>query len=113
MGDIYLFRFILHLPTLYNDGRPIEPVKISAMLSEVQQRFTGYTKSPHLGPPVWEGWWRGQDGRMYRDRIYMLYIDAPDTDDVVEFFQKFRAKYSEVFEQSELYIIYHPVTKIE
>lgn len=113
LGNIYFFRFIVHLPTLYNDGRPIEPAKINAMLKEIQERFTGYTKSPHLGNPVWEGWYRGPDDKMYRDRIYIIYIDAPDESEVVEFFQNFRRKYQEVFDQSELYIVYHPVTKVE
>ena len=110
--NIYFFRFVIHLPTLYNNGKPIETEKIDEMLTEIQNRFTGYTKSPHLGRPIWEGFYRGPDRKIYRDRIFIIMIDAPDSPEVLDFFNEFKLKYKDVFDQSELYIVYHSVTKV-
>jgi len=108
----YFFRFCIHLPTLYNDGRPIEGEKIDSMLETLQQRFGGYTKSLHLGNPIFEGWVRGPDDKIYHDKLFLLYIDAPDDGKAVKFFQEFKTSMEKRLEQAEIYIIYYRITKL-
>jgi len=109
----FFHRFCVHLPILYNDGRPIETEKIDSMLDTLQRRFGGYTKSPHLGSPIFEGsWYVGPDDKIYHDKLFLMYIDAPDDGKAIEFFREFKSSMEKTLEQVEIYIIYYRIIKL-
>jgi len=111
----YRYRFVIHLPTLDNDGNKIAPSLIQKAFGDLRRHFGGYTTSSYAGYPSYTGFYSGPDGKSYTDYIYIIYVDVEDSEKVnkaTEFFQRFRAKYMTLFHQSELYIIYYPVTKI-
>ena len=112
---VYKYRFEIHLPTLDNDGRPIPLEQILQAFSDLRSRFTGFTTSSYVGFPNWFGWYRAPDGQEYWDNIYLVYVDVEDRQvtDAISYFQDFRTKYVQIFGQSEIYIIYYPVTKVE
>lgn len=112
---IYRNRFVIHLPTLDNDGKKIKLSLIQRAFKELERHFGGYTTSSYTGYPNYIGVYRSPDGTSYTDYIYIVYVDVENgrnTTPTIQFFEKFRDKYAKLFQQSELYIIHYPVTKI-
>ena len=109
----YKHRFCIHLPLLYNDSRPIEGENINSILDTFLDRFGGYTKSSHLGSPTFEGsWYLGPDEKIYYDKLFLIYIDAPDDGKAIEFFREFKTSMEKTLEQHEIYIVYWPIIKV-
>lgn len=112
---VYRNRFVIHLPTLDNDGKKINLSHIQRAFKELGRRFGGYTTSSYTGYPNYIGFYRGPDGKSYTDYIYIIYVDVENDRNAtptIKFFEKFRDKYAALFKQSGLYIIYYPVTMI-
>ena len=113
--SVYRHRFVIHLPTLDNDGNKIPLRLIQQALDELAERFHGYTTSSYIGYPTYLGFFLTEDGQEFYDYIYVIYVDVEDSRKMasaISFFEKFRDKYMRVFKQSQLYIIHYPVTKI-
>jgi hypothetical protein len=112
---VYRHRFVIHLPTLDNDGNKINLSLIQRAFNELKRHFGGYTTSSYIGYPNYAGFYRSPDGTSYTDYIYIIYVDVEDSQiaaSAIKFFEKFRDRYTALFQQSGLYIIYYPVTKI-
>lgn len=109
----YFWRFNVHLPLLYNNGAQIEPEKIDAMLEDLQKQFGGYTKTPHIGHPTVEGFYRSGD-KIYYDALYLIEIDVPDCEkeQAIKYFKSFRDKYMKIYDQVEIYIVYYDINRI-
>lgn len=108
----FLWRFELYLPLTYNDGRRIEDEKVDRMFTDLEDKFGGYTTSPRFGGAANEGYYLGDDGKTYRDRVYIVMIDAPQEREVIRFFEQFRQKCKKRFNQTEIYITFHPIERI-
>ena len=112
---IYRYRFIIHLPTLDNDGNPIPLQNIERAFLDLRKRFGGYTTSSYVGYPNYQGYYCAPDGTTYTDYVYLIYVDVEDSQRVaaaVKFFQRFKQKYMKLFQQFDIYIVYFQVTKI-
>jgi hypothetical protein len=114
--QIFRHRFIIILPCLDNDGKPIDREKIEQALDEIQNKFRGYTTSSNTSYPNWFGYWKSESGEEYFDYNFMIMVDVNNHrgyGDAEKFFKYFRSKYMKIFNQEEVYIITHPITKIE
>jgi hypothetical protein len=116
----YRHRFHVYLPTLYNDKRSIPLPRIQSAFKELEDKFGGYTTSSPVGTPRDRGYWKNPaTEKVYFDFIYIIHIDVVDNSDLtnirsaIQFFQRFRLKYTKVFKQNEIYITFENVTKIE
>lgn len=110
----YLYRFLIHVPTLYENMTRIEPEKINDLINDIEQKFGSLTRSSHQ-EPSWEGVWRkGPGEKFYRDHLFIMQIDVKmdKGDDAIKFFSEFRKKYEEILQQKVIYIVYHRVTQI-
>lgn len=111
----FRYRFCIHFPILDNNGKLIPRSKVKRAFDEIKNEFRGYTSTSHIGFPTWFGFWRAPNKKEYMDFIYVIFVDVKQekVESALDFFEKFRKKYIKIFNQSEVYIIYHEVTKVE
>lgn len=83
------------------------------MFEDLQSRFRGYTKTPHIGRPTIEGFYKSGN-IIYYDALYLIEIDVPDSEKeaAIKYFKEFRQRYMKIYEQVEIYIIYYDINKI-
>jgi hypothetical protein len=105
-----LCRFTVFIPLRYNDGMPIEPEVITTILKEISGIFGGWTRSPHLGFPVSEGWYMEEGKPPYHDEHTVITIDA--SDEKLPEIQRLKARWEPVLLQRYLYITYQPITVV-
>jgi hypothetical protein len=97
-------RYEMLLPLKYNDGRPIEDVKIYQTREELIARFDAISFLPGSVQGIWV-----HQGTRYEDDLLRVMVDVEDMHENHEFFVGFKAILCERFEQVEIYIASYPV----
>jgi len=98
----------LYLPLTYNDGRSIEPEKISRLKKALLDKFGGLTHFPQENEGLWKL------GRStYRDKIVIVRVLADDAEDARAFMSHMRARVLRELAQADVLIVERDVTALE
>jgi hypothetical protein len=97
-------RFEMLLPQHFNDGRRVPSAAFDETLQELKDRFGGVSTetqdiqgySVHRGQP-------------FTDDLVRIYVDVPDTEDNLEYFEALKVILKSRFDQEEIWIATHPV----
>ncbi len=92
------------MPVTYNDGRPIEPEKLSQTRDELVAQFGAVSLLPHAVLGVWI-----QQRTRYEDELRRLTVDVDDSPENQHFFAELKPRLCGRFEQIEIYIVSYPV----
>ena len=98
-----LYRYTLHIPLTYNDGSRIDPERVAEIIIEIEDSFGGYTRSQSF----WDGYWKDEDGKEYRDTIMLLYVDGPQKINSV--LEDLGGRYAAHLGQVKIYITCQPI----
>jgi len=93
----FKYRFELLLPLMDNQGN--EFAKFFQVQGELLDRFGGYRCQP-MAPFV--GAWREEEAT-YQDRLLMFTIDAPRSNDSLDWFVAYKRRLKRRFQQVEIY----------
>jgi hypothetical protein len=90
----------LYVPLHYNDGQPIEPVKLAALKSRLVQEFGGLTHFPQEN----EGFWK-IGAHTFRDRIVIFRVLASDSAHAEQFFAQLKEDLERDWNQQDVLVI--------
>lgn len=93
--------FDIYVPTEYNDGMPIELGKLESIKDRVLAKFDGVSVSSE---PV-EGYWKGPDGAVCRDRNYVYKVIADDSQHVWAMIVELKRYLEEALKQEQIFVI--------
>lgn len=94
-----LKRYEILLPLNYNDGTVIEQEKFDLTNQELLDRFGAVTFDSIIASGHWL-----YKGVLYKDQLLRFRIDAEDTEDVRDFFFKFKNVLKKRFQQLDIWI---------
>src|SRR5437762_641334 len=97
-------RFEITLPTRYNDGTPVEPIKYLVTRREIAARFGALTYWPQ---PV-QGEWTHREVR-YEEPNIRIVVDVEDTPENTAFFLGLKKNLKERFQQLEIWIVSYEI----
>lgn len=97
-------RYEIILPTLHNDGTPVEEENHLWVGEQLAARFGAYTFEPH---PV-RGVWTHQELR-YEEANLRVFVDVPDTAKNAEFFTSFKEALKKRFRQLDIWIVSYEI----
>lgn len=97
-------RYEILLPLKYNDGSPVEPEKFQETRRELVEQFSALTMD---APPVSGLWVSG--GREYQDELIRFVVDTEATAETDAFFQTFKERLKDRFQQIEIWITAYPI----
>ena len=93
-------RYEVLLPRRFNDGRAVPNVWLGEAVNEIIERFNAASfESKSV-----EGRWRDQ-GKLYRDVLARLIVDAPDTLKNRQWMRRFKARWKNKLKQIELWMV--------
>lgn len=95
-------RYEVYLPRQYNDGRPVEAVKLLAIYDTLLKRFAGITQFP-VALPSSEGAWL-EAGISFTDPLSIYVICVPATQSNRTFFQGYKETLKRALRQEEIFI---------
>ena len=90
----------IFIPLTYNDGSPVEPVKLQRLHQMLLDRFDGLTYFPQPN----EGFWT-MAGVTYRDQIVVYRVFSPKVRSARIFLRRLKEKLKEDLRQEEILII--------
>jgi hypothetical protein len=99
-----MIRFEILLPLFYNDGRPVEPEKITATDDELIQCFSA-TSSDTV---VVRGRWLYQS-TIYSDKLIRVRVDVEDTPENWQAMRLVKENLKARFEQIDIWITAHRI----
>jgi hypothetical protein len=99
----------IYLPLKYNDGKPIESRKITAIWDELADKFGGVTVSSLSAP--YQGRWK-YGGVEFIDDIVTVEIVAGDDFQTKKFFQDLKARLKRDLRQIDILITTHGIQVI-
>jgi hypothetical protein len=88
------------LPLFDNEGNAFEPEKFFEVQRRLLARFGGYRcqpLSPHFG-----SWMNGE--ATYYDRLLMFTVDAPRSDESLDWYLEYKQELECKFQQVEIYL---------
>jgi len=90
----------LFVPLYYNDGSPVEAVKLLELKRRLLDQFEGLT----FFPQAMEGFWR-TGGVTYRDEIVIFRILTADVSEARRFLSQLKEHLKKEFSQEEILIV--------
>jgi hypothetical protein len=90
----------IFIPLKYNDGSPVEPVKIEALKRRLLERFEGVTYFPQPN----EGYWKA-GGVTYRDEIVIFRVLSPKRRAARRFLSRLKEDLQEELRQEVILIV--------
>jgi hypothetical protein len=100
-------RYEILLPLQFNDGQPVSASLRGEVLLELRERFGAVTWETQIVQGAW-----GNAGRLCRDDLMRVIIDAPDTKDNREFFREFKERLKSRFRQVDIWMTTHLIDVI-
>ena len=102
-----LRRYEILVPLVLNDGTPVAEDLLTATFWELRSRF---------GAASWEtqtvkGFWE-QDGTVYQDNLTRFFVDVPDDPEHRQFFEAFKQRLKDRFQQLDIWITSHSIDVI-
>lgn len=92
-----MVKVLVQIPLLHNDGTPVPENVFKGFRELMLDEFGGWTKLPG----VFEGAWRGEDGKRYEDSSYRYEIAIPETE--VEHMKSIIRSLGKVTKQEAMY----------
>jgi len=92
-------RFEILLPQRFNDGQPVPDELFAETVLELRQQFGFVSSETSVIRGLWE-----HAGQLYRDELIRLFVDVADTPENQQFFQSFKARLCERFQQIDIRI---------
>ena len=102
-----LRRYVILVPLLFNDGRPVPESLLAQTFAELRERFGAASWETQSVRGAWE--YRGE---VYQDNLTRFFVDVPDLPEHRVFFQNFKEKLKARFDQLEIWITSHPLDVI-
>jgi hypothetical protein len=96
----FKYRFELLIPAADNRGRPFPWSKIDNVSSTLLERFDGCRSQP-LTPYL--GMWKFR-GKVYREGMLLFIVDAPRSDESLEWMLSYKERLKRHFNQIDLYL---------
>lgn len=96
----FKYRFELLIPLADNQGRPFSWPKIGRVGNTLLRRFGGCRCQP-LAPHL--GLWAAQ-GIVYREGLLMFTVDAPRSDESLDWMLAYKQRLGRQFGQLEIYL---------
>lgn len=96
----FKYRFELLLPLFDNEGNAFEPETFFDVQRRLLARFGGYRcqpLSPHFGA------WMNEETTYY-DKLLMFTVEAPRSDESLDWFLEYKARLINEFQQVEIYL---------
>lgn len=96
----FKYRFELLLPLTDNEGNPFEPEIFFQVQQDLLERFSGYRcqpLAPHLG--AWT-----EEETTYYDQLLMFTVDAPRSNESLDWFLEYKEHLKVRFRQMEIYL---------
>jgi hypothetical protein len=100
-------RFEILLPLRFNDGRPVPGDLIADTLFELEKKFGAVSSETQ----TIQGLWRHQ-GQAYRDDLFRIFVDVPDTVESFDFFRQFKERLKARFDQIDIWVTTYPIEVI-
>ena len=97
-------RYEIILPTRYNDGASIEPLKYWDTAEEIVARFGAVTWQPEILRGIWQ-----HDGKRYEEDNVRFYVDVEDTPGNAEFFKNFKSVLKQRFRQLDIWMVSYEI----
>lgn len=97
-------RFELLLPLKFNDGTLVPRAAIGATVRELRERFGAVSAETQTIHGEWE-----HGGKVYRDELFRVIVDVPNTPENREFFVSFKDRIKSRFKQIDIWMTSHPV----
>jgi hypothetical protein len=108
MPDVSRMReYELYLPLHYNDGRPVELDKLTGVKRRLVSEFGGLTHFPQENEGLWK-----MGPFMFRDRIVILRVLAPDHAKADEFFRRLKQDLKQDWAQNDVLIVAREVSAV-
>jgi hypothetical protein len=100
-------RFEILLPLTFNDEQPVPDELISETLLELRARFGAISSETQTIQGTWS-----HLGQVYRDELFRVFVDVPDTAASREFFVAFKESLKQRFGQLDLWITSYAIEVI-
>ena len=97
----------LYVPLHYNDGRPIEPEKLSRLKRSLVEEFGGLTHFPQENEGLWK-----VGSHTFRDRIVILRVLASDISQAEKFFANLKKALQRDWHQQDVLIVTRNVSAV-
>ncbi len=97
----------LYVPLHYNDGRPIEPEKLSRLKARLVQEFGGLTHFPQENEGLWK-----VGSYTFRDRIVIFRVLASDYPKAERFFSQLKEDLKRDWAQNDVLIVARSVSAL-
>jgi len=97
----------LYVPLHYNDGRPLELDKLTALKRRLVGQFGGLTHFPQENEGLWK-----VGAYTFRDRIVILRVLAADSEKADAFFAQLKADLKNDWGQNDVLIIARDVSAL-
>ena len=97
-------RYEIILPTQYNDGALIEPLKYWQTSQEIVARFGAITWQPEILQGIWQ-----HEGRGYYEQNVRFFVDVEDTPENNSFFVEFKSVLKQRFRQVDIWVISYQI----
>src|ERR1041384_6991699 len=97
-------RYEILIPLRFNDGRAVPDSLIGETLIELRRRFGAVSAETQVIRGQWE-----HEGEVYRDEPRRVFIDVEDLPANREFFQQFKERLKQRFQQLDIWVTSHPV----
>ncbi len=92
-------RFEILLPLRFNDGQPAPDELVGGAVLELREQFGAVSCETQTIRGVWQ-----HEGRVYRDDLVRIVVDAPDTPESREFFVEFKERAKTRFKQLDIWL---------
>jgi hypothetical protein len=97
----------LYVPLHYNDGRPIEPEKLTRLKRQLVEEFGGLTHFPQENEGLWK-----VGNYTFRDRIVIFRVLANDVGHAEIVFARLKEELCREWEQQDVLIIARKVSAL-
>jgi hypothetical protein len=96
----FKYRFEVLIPLADNEGHAFPWSKIERVSHALLERFEGCRSQP-LAPFL--GMWRHR-GTVYREGLLLFTVDAPRSDESLEWMTQYKKRLKRLFNQIEIYV---------
>ena len=97
----------LFIPLFYNDGTPIEPVKIQVLQARLLEFFNGVTFFPQPNQGLWQS-----GGVTYRDEIVIFRVVSDKVRSARQFLRRLKEELKTSLDQEEIFLIERDVQRL-
>ncbi len=108
MAPVPMRLYTLYLPVAGNDGHAFPEEQLAWARDRIAQFSGGYTVLEKS-----DGFWIGEDGRVYRDPVLPILIVSPASPQSETFFAQLASQLAVVLGQEAIFIHSAPVTVVE